>query len=315
MAKYIFGKVAQSIITVLLVSVIIFGIIEILPGDVGTATISDELDDEQIEEIRERMGLNKSAPERYLNWLSNAVRGDLGKSLKSKENVMTKVTHAMGITLSFTIPALIIGSLIGIVFGILAALNRGRFWDNVISVLANIGNAAPGFWIAIMLILVFAVRLKWLPVQGYTALSVDFKKGLRQMILPVLVLMLPTISAITRQTRSAMLETLNQDYVRTARSKGQKENVVIIKHTLKNALTPILTMMGLRLNHCFAGAMISESIFGVPGMGSVLLSSILDQDTPVLLGGVLLMTISVIMITLLIDILYGVVDPRMRTRR
>ncbi len=146
-------------------------------------------------------------------------------------------------------------------------------------------------------------------------LSEDFVKGIRQMILPTLVLMLPTIAAITRQTRSAMLETLNQEFVRTARSKGQNERVVILKHVLKNALTPILTMFGLRLNNCFAGAMISESIFGIPGMGSIMLAAILDQDTNVMLGGTLFMSISVVLITLFIDIMYGVVDPRMRSTK
>ena len=314
MGKFIVSKVGQSLLTVILVSIIIFAIIEILPGDVGTAVIPEDVSDEQVELIRERMGLNKTPVERYMTWLLNALRGDLGKSLKSSEDVFAKVTHALGITLSFTIPALIIGSIIGILFGIIAALNRGKFWDNVISVLANIGNAAPGFWFAIILILLFSVRLKWLPVQGYTPLSVDFHQGLRKRILPTLVLMLPTIAAITRQTRSAMLETLNQEYVRTARSKGQVERVVIVKHVLKNALIPILTMLGLRLNHCFAGAMISESVFGIPGMGSVILTSILDQDANVMLGGTLFMSIAVILITMLIDILYAVIDPRLRGR-
>jgi len=315
MGKYVISKVIQSLLTVLLVSLIVFTIIEILPGDVGTAIIPEDVTDEQAEIMREQMGLNRTPVERYLIWISNAIRGDLGQSLKSSEDVFAKVSHALGITLSFTIAALLIGAVIGIGFGIIAALNRGRFWDNLISVIANIGSAAPGFWFAIMLILLFAVHLNLLPVQGYTALSVDFVKGIRQMILPTLVLMLPTIAAITRQTRSAMLETLNQEFVRTARSKGQNERVVILKHVLKNALTPILTMFGLRLNNCFAGAMISESIFGIPGMGSIMLAAILDQDTNVMLGGTLFMSISVVLITLFIDIMYGVVDPRMRSTK
>ena len=314
MTKYILGKFSQSIITVLLVSILVFAIVEILPGDVGTAVIPEDITEEQVEVLRERMGLNKTPVERYADWLIGAVQGDFGKSMKSSEDVFQKVSHALGITLSFTLPALVLGSLIGIMFGIIAALNRGKFMDGVISVLANIGNAAPGFWFAIMLILLFSVRLKLLPVQGYTAFSANPKQAVRQMVLPVLVLMLPTISAITRQTRSAMLETLNQEFVRTARSKGQKEWVVIMKHVLKNALTPILTMLGLRLNNCFAGAMISESIFGIPGMGSVMLAAIMDQDTNVMLGGTLLMSIAVIMVTFLIDILYSVADPRIRDR-
>lgn len=314
MGKYIIGKLGQAILTVLLVSVIIFVIIEILPGDIGTAVIPEDISDEQVELLRERMGLNKTPVERYFTWLSNALRGDLGKSLKSSEDVFKKVTHALGITLSFTLPALLLGSIVGILFGIVAALHRGKFLDNIISVLANIGNAAPGFWFAIILILLFSVNLNWLPVQGYTPLSVDLIEGLRKRVLPTLVLMLPTIAAITRQTRSAMLETLNQEYVRTARSKGQIERLVIIKHVLKNALIPILTMLGLRLNTCFAGAMISESVFGIPGMGSVILAAILDQDANVMLGGTVFMSIAVILVTMLIDILYAVIDPRIKGR-
>ncbi len=315
MGRYIFNKALQALLTVFLVSLLVFTIIEILPGDAGTALIPEDVTDEQAEIMREQMGLNKTPVERYLIWISGAVRGDFGRSLKSSEDVFKKVSHALSITLSFTLPALIIGTVIGIGFGILAALKRGGFWDNVISVLANIGNAAPGFWISIMLIMLFSVKLGWLPVQGYTALSTDFVKGFRQMILPTLVLMLPTIAAITRQTRSAMLETLNQEYVRTARSKGQMERVVILKHVLKNALTPILTMLGIRLNNCFAGAMISESIFGIPGMGSVMLASILDQDTNVMLGGTVLMSTAVVFATFIIDILYSVVDPRIRSSK
>lgn len=315
MAKYIVDKTVQSIIVIFLVSMIAFSIIEILPGDIGTAIIPDDATDVEVAIIRERLGLNKSPVERYFIWLGGALRGDLGLSAKSSENVFVKVTHALGITLSFTIPALIIGGLIGMVFGIIAALNRGGLWDNLISVLANIGNAAPGFWFAIILILLFSVQLNLLPVQGYTALAVDFEKGMKQRVLPTLVLMLPTIAVITRQTRSAMLETLNQEFVRTARSKGLKESVVIRKHVLRKALTPVLTMLGLRLNNCFAGAMISESIFGIPGMGTVLLAAIMDQDTNVMLGGTLFMTIAVVVVTLLIDILYGIVDPRIRNVR
>ncbi len=315
MLKYILSKLGQSLIVILLVSVIIFTIIEILPGDISASIIPEDATDEEAEAIRESLGLNKNPIERYFSWLSHAVRGDLGISMKTREPVSYKVSHALGITLSFTIPALIIGTIIGILFGIAAALNRGRLVDNVVSFFANIGNAAPGFWIAIMLILLFAVKLKWLPVQGYTAFKTNPSKAVRQMILPVLVLMLPTIAAITRQTRSSMLETLNQEYVRTARSKGQQENIVIFKHVLKNALTPILTMLGLRLNICFAGAMVSESIFGIPGMGTVMINAILNQDTDVMLGGVVIMSIAIVLITFIIDILYGVVDPRIRVSR
>jgi peptide/nickel transport system permease protein len=315
MLKYILSKLGQSLIVILLVSVIIFSIIEILPGDISASIIPEDATDEEAEAIRESLGLNKSPVDRYFSWLLNAIKGDLGVSMKTRESVSYKVMHALGITLSFTIPALLVGTVIGILFGIAAALNRGKLVDNVVSFFANIGNAAPGFWIAIMLILLFAVKLKWLPVQGYTAFSTDPGKAIRQMILPVLVLMLPTIAAITRQTRSSMLETLNQEYVRTARSKGQKESVVIFKHVLKNALTPILTMLGLRLNICFAGAMVSESIFGIPGMGTVMINSILNQDTEVMLGGVVVMSIAIVIITFVIDILYGVVDPRIRVSR
>ncbi len=315
MLKYILGKFGQSLFVVFLVSVIIFTIIEILPGDISASIIPEDATDEEAMQIREQLGLDKSPLERYGSWLSKAVRGDLGISLKTREPVARKVSHALSITLSFTIPALLIGAVIGVVLGIIAAISRGRFADNLISVLANIGNAAPGFWIAIMLILLFSVKLRWLPVQGYVSLSENFSKAVRLMILPVLVLMLPTIAAITRQTRSSMLETLNQDYVRTARSKGQKETVVIIRHVLRNALTPILTMLGLRLNICFAGAMISESIFGIPGMGTVMINAILNQDTDVMLGGAVVMSIAVVIITFIIDILYGVVDPRIRTAR
>lgn len=315
MGKYAVNKILQSLLVVFLVSIIIFAIVEILPGDVSAMLIPEDATDLEVMEIRERLGLNKSAAERYVEWLLGALRGDMGVSAVTGEPVAEKVFHALCVTLRFTIPALLIGTAIGIVFGVLAAINRGKAIDSVISVIANVGNAAPGFWFAILLILVFSVKLKWLPVQGYTALSDNLEMGLKQMILPCLVLMLPTIAAITRQTRSSVLEILNHEYVRTARSKGQKEQIVIFKHVLKNALIPILTMLGLRLNNCFAGAMISESIFGIPGMGSVLKTAILNQDQDVMLGGTVMMAVAVVAITFFIDIMYGFVDPRMRNSR
>lgn len=315
MGRYVLSKIFQSAIVVFIVSVIIFGIIEILPGDISASLITDEVTDVEAEMIREKYGLNKTPIERYMTWAGKALRGDLGNSFTSKEPVFQKVMHAMGITLKFTLISLVIGTLIGIVFGVIAAVNRGKALDSLISVCANICNAAPSFWFAVVLILVFAVELKWLPVQGYTPLSEDLVKGLRQMVLPCLVLMLPTIASITRQTRSAMLEVLNQEYVRTARSKGQKERVVIFKHVLKNALIPVLTVLGMRLNSCFAGAMISESVFGVPGMGSVIMTAVMSQDPDLLMGCTIIMCIVVVFTTLLVDIAYGIVDPRMRNTR
>jgi peptide/nickel transport system permease protein len=285
---------------------------ELIPGDAVNFLLGLEATPEKAAALRASLNLDKPFIVRYFIWLLGLFNGNLGTSIFYNDNVTNIIVKKLLVTFRMGFAALILSTVVGITLGVISAVNRGGFWDNLISLFANIGISIPSFWLGILFIILFAVKLKVLPVQGYTDPSVDFGIHIKQMIMPVIVTSIGALSSMVRQTRSAVLETINQDYVRTAREKGLKEQMILLKHVLRNALIPILTLLGMQVRVLFGGVVIVENIFAVPGMGRLLVNSVFNRDITVVQGCILVMGVVVIIANLLVDISYGIVDPRIR---
>ncbi len=314
MASFIARRLFQSIFVLFLVSIIVFTILHLLPGDPVTVMLGDEATTDEIEALKEELGLDRPIYIQYFNWIGNIVQLDFGKSIAYSEEVTSLIKERLPRTVLLGFLAFTVSALIGIPAGVIAAIKRGSFVDSAITVTANLGMATPAFWLAIMSVYLFSLQLGWLPVQGYISPLDDFASSVHHMILPVIFLSLTTVASLARQTRSAMLEVIRQDFVRTARSKGQKERIVVYKHALRNALIPLITLLGLELGHLVGGSVIIEKVFNIPGMGTLILNSIFNQDYIVVQSCVMIIAIIITVTNLLVDIAYGYVDPRIRYR-
>ncbi len=312
MGKYILKRLGTSILIIFLVSVFSFSLMHILPGDPVRISLGESVTEEKIQQVREQYNLNKPILEQYFLWIRGILKGNFGRSLLYDEDVTALIRSKLPITMSIGIPVLVIASLFGIIFGILTAIKRGTWVDQVITFIANIGIGCPEFWIAILGILVFGIRLKWLPTQGYMAPGEDFSKYVMLAALPVICLSFRFIAMITRQTRSNMLEVINQDYIRTARANGVSEGPVIFQHALKNVLIPVITIIGLQVRIIVSGSVIIERIFNIPGLGQLLMRGIMERDYFIVQACVLVISLITVGMNFLVDILYGVVDPRVR---
>ena len=315
MGKYIFEKLIQALIVLLLITFLSYLIMELIPGDAVSYMLGLEATQEAIDALRAELNLDKPFFVRYFMWLGGMLRGDLGASVFYHESVSGLLAKRLAVTFRMGFAALLLSSVLGILLGIVSAVRRGRFADNLISFLANIGISMPSFWFGILMIIVFAVRLKLLPVQGYTAPEKDLAMHLKQMIMPVIVTAVGALSSMVRQTRSAVLETINQDYVRTAREKGLRESKILSRHVLRNALVPVITLLGMQVRVLFGGVVIVENIFAVPGMGSLLVNSVYNRDIMVVQGCMVVMGLVVVVANFLVDISYGLIDPRVRSRK
>lgn len=305
MTKYIMQRIVIAIPLILTVVTIVFLMLRIgLPGDPAQIMAGDRATPELIEQVRKNLGLDRPIYEQYFIFLRNAIQGDLGRSVKFREPVLDVILKAFPFTIILTLSSISIGTIIGIFVGVVTALKRGTWIDNLATVLVVFLYSVPTFWLGLMLILVFSVSLRLLPVQG----AGTFK----HFILPTLNLAVGQIALIARLTRSGMIEVLNADHVRTARSKGLPEYLVIFRHTLKNVLIPIVTIVGLSFGALLGGAIITETIFGLPGVGSLAIDAILNRDYPMIQGTVLLVAITFIFVNLVVDILYAFIDPRIR---
>ena len=314
MAKYIIRKVLQAVVVMLLVTFVSFMLIDIMPGDAAVIYLgTDASDPVLLAETRAALNLDKPLPIQWFLWVKNALRGEFGNSFYYKIPVSEMIGDRIGITFSHGLVALIFSIIVGLFLGILAATHRNRFWDNFINVLANIGISAPSFWMSILFIYLFAMALKILPVQGYVDPKVDFKDSLVHMIGPCFIMSLSSIATITRQTRASVLDVLNEDYVRTARSKGLKGRVILLKHVLKNALIPVLTVLGISIASLFGGSVMIEQIFNIPGMGQLVNAAVMNRDIPIIQAYIVIISFVIIISSLLVDIAYGIVDPRIRT--
>lgn len=312
MTSFILRRLALTIIVLVIISFISYLLVYIMPGDPAAAALGLSATPEQVKELRHELWLDRPFIIQYFHWVGNAVRGDFGISIAYRDPISTIFKERVPITLYLSFWAFLFSNIVGITAGIICAIRRGGFIDQFISVLANIGIAVPIFFLGILGILVFALDLNWLPIMGWTSPTADFVKSTRQAIMPVIALSIPGIAMMARQTRSSMLEVIRQDYIRTAWSKGLKENRVITVHALKNALIPIVTLMGLQVRILVGGSVIVEQVFNIPGMGRLLVYSSFSKDFLIIQAGVLLIGTIVCVANLLVDISYGWLDPRVR---
>jgi peptide/nickel transport system permease protein len=312
MGGYIFKRVLLAIPTLIGVTIGIFLMVRLLPGDIidilfgGDLTASEEVKDR----AREQLGLNGSYPEQYWRWISGVVQGDFGFSLRNTEPVSTVILDALPITLELMILALLIAVLVGVPLGVLSAVKRDSAHDYAARVGGLVGVSIPSFWLATLLLLFTSRALGWVPPLNYISPFDDPIGNLSQFILPALSISVFTMAIVMRMVRATMLEVLGQDYVRTARAKGVNRRTVISRHALRNALIPVITIVGFEIGVLIGGAAIVEIIFGLPGIGYVLLQAIFGRDYPVIQAATLLIAFIFIFANLLVDVLYGVVDPR-----
>jgi peptide/nickel transport system permease protein len=314
--SYIVRRLFLGLITIILVTIIIFLVMRLLPGDPLVLYISQnemgQITPEQMQELRHKFGLDKNLPLQYVDWMDNVLHGDLGLSIFYNVNVGVLIKERIPVTIHLGITAFILGNLLGISAGVVCALRRGGWIDTIITFLANIGITVPAFWASILLIYLFSLQLHWLPTTGYTSPFTDFWMSTKQIIMPVFCMSLFTIAAQCRQARSCMLEVVQQDYIRTAWAKGLKERLIIFRHAIKNALIPVITVMGIQVGVIFGGAVLIETIFNITGVGRLMTTSLLQHDFMVVQAVVLIMATVVVLANLAVDISYGWLDPRIR---
>ena len=267
---------------------------------------------QDIATFREKYYLNRPVVEQYFIWISDTLRGDLGDSITYSRPVLTCLAERLPRTISIGLPALILSSLLGILCGIISAIRRGKFIDNLITFVSTIGLGAPQFWLGIVGIYIFGMRLGWLPLSGYVAPTENFGQYIFYGVMPILILSFSLLASVARQTRSNMLEVINQDYIRTARANGLAEKSVIYKHALKNALIPVITTIGLQVRVVVGGSLMVEQVFNIAGIGTLIVSAINGRDYMVVQGCVFVISVFTILVNFVIDLLYGFVDPRIR---
>jgi peptide/nickel transport system permease protein len=312
MTRYITRRLFLTIPVLFLVSLIVFTLINMIPGDPALLFIGGEAGKEAVEALRKQMGLDRPMAVRYVLWLSRVVRGDLGKSIRDGRPVLDVLLLKLPVTIELAIIALSVAWIIAIPAGVLAAWKRQTPLDYTATTIALAGISIPNFWLGIMLIYLFAVNLRWLPPSGYIEPWIDPSRNLKLMIMPATVLGTALAALVMRLLRSSMLEVLGTEFIRTAQAKGLSDRIVIVKHALKNAMIPVATVMGLQLGGLLGGAVITETIFAVPCIGLLAVQSILTRDYPMVQGVVLFSAIAIVFVNFTVDVLYSVLDPRIR---
>ena len=313
MRSHLGARIAQIIPTLLLVSVLVFCLQQLMPGDPAMVLAGEERGDETVlAQIRAELWLDRSLPVQYLHWIGNVLRGDLGFSWRIRQPVSGLIASKLPVTLQLGGMAFVFAVLIGVPAGIVAAVKRNTFWDYLANAIGLAGLSTPTFWLGIMLILLVSVNLGWLPPSGFVALSEDWRQSLATTIMPAFVLGNAIAAILMRHTRAAMLTALDQDYVRTARAKGLRENRVVLRHALRNALIPVVTLGALELGTLLSGAVLTEQVFSIPGFGKMIVDAVFNRDYPVVQGVVLVTAFLYVSLNLLADILYVVINPRLR---
>ena len=294
-----------------IVGLFVFFIIHLIPGNPAAMMLGSEATPEEIDAFSRSMGLDRPIPIQFVEWISNIVKGDFGTSLFFQGQQVTKVVFEhFKVTLTLTVLGVVLAIILGITTGVIAAINHNNILDRIIMIITSAGVSIPNFWLGLMLVLFFAIRLSLLPPAGFKPLSAGLGESLRYLILPAVTLAFGQTSLIARMTRSNMLEVLRSDYVRTARSKGLSELMVNYKHALKNVLIPVITIIGLSFANLMGGAVVTEQIFNIPGVGRLLIKSVFTRDYPVIEGIVLYIAAMWVIINLVTDVLYVIIDPR-----
>jgi len=309
---YLFRRVAQMIPVLLVMSAGIFVATTHLPGDPAVAIIGMESSEADRARARERYGLDDPIPVQYVAWLKRAVAGDLGRSLRTREPVAEMLRARAPVTLQLTFMAMVLAALVGIPLGVIAARHRGGFLDSFVSGLALTAVAIPFFWLGVLLILLFSIALELLPPSGYVPFTEAPLRNIQLMIMPTITVGLAMSALVMRQTRSAMLQVLGQDFVKTAHAKGASEMRVTYRHALPNAFVPVITVIGLQTGALLGGAIVTERVFSLPGVGTMIVEGIFNRDFPVIQGAMLFIVASVLIINLLTDLSYAAIDPRVK---
>jgi peptide/nickel transport system permease protein len=318
MTAYVVRRLIQSVIVFFLITLLVFMVMRLLPGDpiymIISKAASETATEMQLDKIRHQYGLDKPMMVQYVDWLNGIFHGDFGVSILTNTDIRQEIFRRLPRTLHLGVLALILSFLFGVPMGIIAAVRRGTWIDTVVTSLANIGITIPVFWLGVVLMYAFALKLRWLPVFGYTSPFTDFWLNTREIIMPVLCLATTTVAGVARQARSSMLEVMHQDYIRTAWSKGLRERAVIFKHGLKNGLIPIMVFLGLGISVIVGGSVLIETVFAIPGMGRMAVEAMGNSDYPVIQGVVLVFAVIVLITNLLVDLSYGWLDPRVQYR-
>ena len=312
MLAFLTQRLLQIIPTLILVSMLIFGLQQLLPGDPALIMAGEERDPKVLEEIRQQYRLNEPIPVQYFYWMKGVLSGNLGESMRLKSSVASLVAEKLPVTLQLAGMAILVALGIGIPAGIVSAVKKESAWDYGANIFALWGISTPNFWLGILLILLFSVQLGWLPASGYVSPFEDLRANLAAMIMPAFVLGNAIAAVLMRHTRSAMLQVLSADYVRTARAKGLGERVVVLKHALRNALIPIITLGALEFGTLLSGAVLTEQVFSIPGFGKLIVDAVFNRDYLVVQGVVLFTATVYITLNLLADLAYFAVNPRMR---
>jgi peptide/nickel transport system permease protein len=312
MLTFLGRRLLQLIPTLFFVTVIIFLLQQLLPGDPALVMAGEEKDPAVIEQIRRQYRLDQPLYVQYVYWLGGVLSGNLGESMRLKEPVLTLIIQKFPVTLQLALMAIVISLLIGVTAGVISAVYKNTTTDYVVNVVALWGLSTPNFWLGIMLIFLFSVQLGWLPASGYVSPFDDFWLSMKTTILPAFVLGNSFAAVLMRHTRSAMLQAMSADYVRTARAKGLAERIVIIKHAMRNALTPVITLGALELGTLLSGAVLTEQVFSIPGFGKLIVDSVFNRDYAVVQGVTLVTATTYILLNLMADIAYVLVNPRLR---
>ncbi|CAH1696763.1 putative D,D-dipeptide ABC transporter membrane subunit DdpB [Hyphomicrobiales bacterium] len=312
MIAYLCRRIAGTALVMLFVVTLTFVIVRIVPGDPAAVMLGNEATPQQVAELRRQLGLEQPLAVQFGVYLLDLARGDLGRSIFLNRSVLTALSERAELTLSLTGLSITLAALIGIPLGVIAAVFRGRPADQGVMTLAMVGASIPSFWIGLTLIKYMAVDLRWFPVSGYGPPDASFAERLHYLILPAVALALPNSALILRFTRVSMVEILHNDYVRTARAKGLSQWGVVMRHAFRNALTPIITVLGLTIATLIGGAIVTETVFGLPGVGNLITSAVMRRDYPVIQGALLVISGLYVFLNMAIDVIYAMVDPRIR---
>jgi peptide/nickel transport system permease protein len=303
-----------SVVTLFVISLIVFAGVRAIPGDPARVLAGTDTDEAGLHEIRTKYGLYDPLPVQYLRWITLAVRGDLGESIRTRQSVVSTVGQKLPITVELAGLAILVALAIAIPAGVFAAVRRNTAWDMLVSALSLGGVSVPNFWLGIMMILLLSVYLGWLPASGFVPWWEDPLANLARMVMPALVLGTGLAAVLMRQTRNSMIEVLSADYIRTARAKGLPQRGVVLRHAIRNALLPVVTILGLQVGALMGGAVVTEQIFVVPGFGRLIVEAVFTRDYPLVQGVVLITASAYVVINLLVDISYSLLNPRIRVR-
>lgn len=312
MLGYIARRLLATLPVIAMVAVVVFAILRLTPGDPAAIIAGDDATTEQLDQIRKSMGLDKPIYLQFIQWVTQLLRGDLGVSLLSGTSVLGMIAGRMGPSLALALGTIVLAVIVAIPLGVIAAWNRGKLLDRAVMAFSVLGFSVPTFVVAYLLIYFFAIKLSWFSVQGYKPLVDGFWPFAQRLVLPIMALSAIYVALIARITRSSIIETMGEDYIRTARAKGAKEGAVLMRHALRNAAVPIITIIGIGIASLISGVVVTESVFNLPGLGRLVVEAVLARDYPVLQGLILLFSFTYILINLMVDVLYTLFDPRIR---